>query len=57
MPGSRPTRAVDVSWTYAFALADPRFRFSAPAPRALTIEAQRSILEMYEGFPAKSLLD
>ena len=53
----RHDETLDVERAFQFVLADPRFRFGARPQGPLTTEAKRFIVEMYERFSGKRLLD
>ena len=53
----RPDETLDVERAYQYVLADPRFRVGARPQGPLTTEAKRFIVEMYERFTGKQLLE
>ena len=53
----RPDETLDVERAYQYVLADPRFRVGTRPQGPLTTEAKRFIVEMYERFTGKQLLE
>ena len=48
---------LEVERAYQYVLADPRFRFGTRPSGPLALDAKRFIVEMYERFSGKRLLD
>ena len=48
---------LEVERAYQYVLADPRFRFGARPSGPLSLDAKRFIVEMYERFTGKRLLE
>ena len=53
---TRMDEALEVDRAYDYVLADPRFRFGTRPQGALTLEAKRFIVEMYDKLTGKHLL-
>ena len=56
-PDAHIDEAAEVGRAYEFVLADPRFRFGTRPSGPISLEAKRFIVEMYERFSGKRLLD
>ena len=56
-PAPNSTEALDVERAFQFVLADPAFRVSTRPDGPLSINAKRFIVEMYERFTNKRLLE
>ena len=57
--GGKPDvdQTLEVERAYQYVLSDPRFRMGTRPSGPLSEEAKRFIVEMYEGFTGKRLLD
>ena len=56
-PAPNSTEALDVERAFQFVLADPDFRVGTRPDGPLSINSKRFIVEMYERFTGKRLLE
>ena len=57
VPDPRIDKEAEVGRAFEYVLADPRFRFGTRPSGPMSMDAKRFIVEMYERFSGKRLLD
>ena len=57
VPDPRIDEGTEVDRAFEYVLADPRFRFGTRPSGPMSMDAKRFIVEMYERFSGKRLLD